>query len=153
MLCIYLFELAFLCQPHNADGVGQSRAKFNKLSKTLSTCLPALFFALTLFFTATLMSGQTNAQSADIEYGQKVEAHLAGRTGPILQYNGKTLIIFEVASDGSLARSSIAKSSGFKALDRLALQQVQSAAPFPPPPTGVVRKFSIYIKGHSQPFR
>ena len=45
-----------------------------------------------------------------------------------------------------LAGLSVARSSGSAALDRAALRVVQRAAPFPAPPAGAQRSFSIKIE-------
>ena len=60
---------------------------------------------------------------------------------------GEAVVAFRVASNGGLASVSIARSSGSSALDQAALRVVQRAAPFPPPPNGARRSFSVQIKG------
>jgi protein TonB len=57
------------------------------------------------------------------------------------------VVAFSVSASGGLAGVSIARSSGSAALDAAALRMVQRAAPFPPPPKGAQRSFSISIKG------
>ncbi|WP_156883657.1 energy transducer TonB family protein, partial [Salipiger mucosus] len=48
---------------------------------------------------------------------------------------------------GGLAGVSIARSSGSRRLDRDAMRVIQRAAPFPPPPSGARRSYSIQIVG------
>ncbi|MEO0634986.1 MAG: TonB family protein [Pseudomonadota bacterium] len=42
---------------------------------------------------------------------------------------------------------SIRRSSGSAELDRAAIQMIQRAAPFPPPPPGAQRSFNMPIRG------
>ena len=57
------------------------------------------------------------------------------------------VVAFRVASNGGLTSVSIARSSGSSALDQAALRVDQRSAPFPPPPNGARRSFSVQIKG------
>jgi len=50
---------------------------------------------------------------------------------------GTVIVRFVLDREGRLANVEIARSSGQFALDRLALQSVRRAAPFPPPPAGL----------------
>ena len=60
---------------------------------------------------------------------------------------GTAVVAFTVASSGRLGGARIASSSGSARLDQAALGMIQSAAPFPPPPPGAQRSFTISIKG------
>lgn len=60
---------------------------------------------------------------------------------------GTAVVAFSISANGGLASASIARSSGSAALDRAALRMIQSAAPFPPPPPGAQRSFSINVEG------
>ncbi|MCQ0091547.1 energy transducer TonB [Roseovarius sp. M141] len=60
---------------------------------------------------------------------------------------GTAVVAFSISGAGGLAGASIARSSGSAALDRAALRMIRSAAPFPPPPPGAQRNFSINIEG------
>ncbi|QBF30451.1 energy transducer TonB [Thalassococcus sp. S3] len=66
---------------------------------------------------------------------------------PNVRSTGAAVIAFSIASNGGLSAASVARSSGSSQLDRAALAVVQRAAPFPPPPTGAKRQFSIRIEG------
>lgn len=69
----------------------------------------------------------------------------AGR--PRVNARGTAVVAFSITSGGGLASVSLARSSGSSALDRAALGVVRSAAPFPQPPSGARRSFSIQIQG------
>ncbi|WP_111734571.1 energy transducer TonB family protein [Roseovarius amoyensis] len=56
-------------------------------------------------------------------------------------------VSFTIAPNGGLAAVGIARSSGSAQLDRVALQQIRRAAPFPPPPAGAQRSFTLRIAG------
>jgi protein TonB len=58
---------------------------------------------------------------------------------------GSVRIRFSVSSSGGLARISIAKSSGSKKIDQAALAHIRRAAPFPAPPKGARRSFTIPV--------
>lgn len=60
---------------------------------------------------------------------------------------GTAVVAFSVAAGGGLAAVSIARSSGSAELDSAAVRMIQSAAPFPPPPPGAQRNFTLNIKG------
>ena len=66
---------------------------------------------------------------------------------PRVRARGTALVAFTIAGNGGLAQLSLARSSGSDALDRAALQLVRRAGPFPPPPQGAQRAFSIGITG------
>ncbi len=60
---------------------------------------------------------------------------------------GTAVVRFQIADSGSLASLSISRSSGSKRLDQVALAQIRTAAPFPPPPFGARRNYTIEIVG------
>ncbi len=66
---------------------------------------------------------------------------------PRVRSRGTATVAFRIAPGGGLASIRIAKSSGSAELDAAALQLVRRAAPFPKPPAGARRSFSIGIKG------
>ena len=53
---------------------------------------------------------------------------------------GNVTIAFIVSPTGALASVRISRSSGNTALDRVAVASVRRAAPFPPPPEGMLAK-------------
>jgi periplasmic protein TonB len=76
-------------------------------------------------------------------YASKVWAALA-RHKPRAGQNGSTTVVFNIGAGGGLDGVTIGTSSGNARIDQLALATVRSAAPFPPPPSGVA-SFSIRI--------
>ncbi|AML51799.1 cell envelope integrity protein TolA [Falsihalocynthiibacter arcticus] len=62
---------------------------------------------------------------------------------------GEALVSFEIASNGGLVSVSLARSSGSEALDRAAVSQIKSAAPFPSPPEGARKRYTVSLKGKS----
>jgi protein TonB len=72
-----------------------------------------------------------------------VRARVAGNKPATSGYRGRAVVAFGVTRSGGLAYARIRRSSGSAALDRLALGAVRGAAPFPPPPPGATRQFSI----------
>ena len=58
---------------------------------------------------------------------------------------GTALVSLRIADNGSLAHVSISRSSGSARLDKIALSQVRAAAPFPRPPAGANRAYSVII--------
>ncbi|MEO9648931.1 MAG: TonB family protein [Roseobacter sp.] len=60
---------------------------------------------------------------------------------------GTATVNFRIASNGGLSALSVSNSSGSSSLDDAALHVIRRASPFPPPPQGARRSFSIQIKG------
>ncbi|WP_113910833.1 energy transducer TonB family protein [Roseovarius dicentrarchi] len=60
---------------------------------------------------------------------------------------GTAVVAFSISGGGGLAGVSIARSSGSAALDKAALRMIRAAAPFPPPPAGAQRSFTLNIEG------
>lgn len=65
---------------------------------------------------------------------------------PRVGSRGTATVRFSIAGNGDLSGLSVARSSGNDRIDSAALQVVQRAAPFSPPPSGARRTFSIEIK-------
>ena len=61
---------------------------------------------------------------------------------------GVAVVRFSIGENGALTSLSIARSSGSAKLDAVALAQLRRAAPFPPPPAGARRSFTVRIKGN-----
>lgn len=59
---------------------------------------------------------------------------------------GSVRIRFSVSSNGRLAGISVARSSGSNKIDQAALAHIRRAAPFPAPPQGARRSFTIPIE-------
>ena len=60
---------------------------------------------------------------------------------------GVAVVTFAIAPNGALARVSVVQSSGSATLDKIAVDAVRRAAPFPPPPVGAKVSFRLSIKG------
>lgn len=58
---------------------------------------------------------------------------------------GRPVVAFAVTQGGGLGGVSLSRSSGHRDLDAEALAMVRRAAPFPPPPVGAPRAFSIGV--------
>ncbi len=69
-------------------------------------------------------------------YASKVWAALA-RHKPRVGMRGSATVVFSISGNGWLRGVQVGRSSGNARIDQLALQTVRSAAPFPPPPSGV----------------
>lgn len=80
-------------------------------------------------------------------YPGRVMARISSVGRPSVRARGTAVIRFSVNSRGGLASAGVARSSGSSALDRAAINVIYNAAPFPRPPAGARRTFSINITG------
>jgi protein TonB len=87
------------------------------------------------------------ANAAASNYPGQVMARIERQRRPRTSSRGSATIAFTVAGNGALASARLAASSGSAQLDQAALELVRRASPFPPPPAGAQRSFSIRIKG------
>ena len=85
--------------------------------------------------------------AAASNYPGLVMRKLSRAPRPRINVRGAAVVAFRVSDGGGLAAVSIARSSGSEALDQAALRVVRRAAPFPAPPSGARRSFSVRIKG------
>lgn len=85
--------------------------------------------------------------AAATNYPGQVMRKISRGTRPRVSARGTAVVSFRLTSEGRLAAISISRSSGSAELDRAAVKLVQRAAPFPPPPSGARRAFSVEIKG------
>ena len=90
---------------------------------------------------------QTAGNAAASNYPGLVMRRLSRAGKPRVNSNGTAVVAFTIAANGGLTSVSLARSSGSSALDQAALQLVRRAGPFPTPPTGARRSFSIQIEG------
>lgn len=79
-------------------------------------------------------------------YRGKVMRKLSRVRRPKTKAKGTAIISFRVSASGGISALSVAHSSGSGALDNAAMGVVRKAAPFPAPPKGAKREFSIDIK-------
>ncbi|MDP2355027.1 MAG: TonB family protein [Beijerinckiaceae bacterium] len=93
------------------------------------------------------IAGQ-NAASIDA-FRAAVAARLARNrpsTDIAAQAQGVVVVSFGVASSGAAEGVRIARSSGHAVLDGAALSSVRRASPFPPPPPGAPRSFTVPMR-------
>jgi len=85
--------------------------------------------------------------AAASNYPGQVMRKISRQRKPRTSARGVAHIAFAIGAGGQLATVRVAKSSGSAELDRLAVQQIRRAGPFPPPPAGARTRFTIAIKG------
>lgn len=85
--------------------------------------------------------------AAASNYPGEIMRKLQRARRPRVGDRGVATVSFRIASNGGLSAVSVARSSGSRDLDNAALQVIRGAAPFPAPPAGAQRSFSIQIKG------
>lgn len=90
---------------------------------------------------------QAAGNAAASNYPGQVMRKLSRAGKPRVDARGTAVVAFSIAANGGLSSVSLARSSGATALDQAALQLVRGAGPFPRPPAGAQRSFSIQIKG------
>ncbi|SNT27602.1 TonB family protein [Tropicimonas sediminicola] len=93
--------------------------------------------------------GRTSRQgnAAASNYPGKVFSRINRVRRSATNARGETVVAFAIGANGALASISIARSSGSPSLDEAALAQVRRAAPFPPPPQGARRAYTVKISG------
>ncbi|WP_299206092.1 TonB family protein [uncultured Tateyamaria sp.] len=91
-------------------------------------------------------AAQTGNAAAS-NYPGEIMRKLQRARRPRVGDRGVATVSFRIASNGGLSAVSVARSSGSRDLDNAALQVIRGAAPFPAPPPGAQRSFSIQIKG------
>ncbi|MBT55940.1 MAG: energy transducer TonB [Mameliella sp.] len=85
--------------------------------------------------------------AAASNYPGLVMRRLSRAGKPNISARGTAVVTFSISSGGGLASVSLAQSSGSSALDRAAVRLVRGAGPFPKPPQGARRSFSVRIQG------
>ena len=89
-------------------------------------------------------AGDSRAAAA---YPSLVNRQIARTRRESSNLRGTAVVSFTVSISGTLAGLGIARSSGNATLDRIALDHIRRAAPFPAPPAGAQRSFSVAIQG------
>lgn len=94
-------------------------------------------------------SGQSTASgnAAVSNYPGLVMRAISRVRKPRVGSRATVTIRFSVSASGGLASVAVARSSGNERLDLAAVQIIRRAAPFPKPPPGASRSFSIPIQG------
>ncbi|PPB80841.1 outer membrane transport energization protein TonB [Albidovulum inexpectatum] len=94
-------------------------------------------------------AGGARAESGNAavsNYPGQVLRKLARMGKPRVRAQGAATIAFSIGVDGRLTSVSLTKSSGSNDLDRAAIRLVRAAEPFPRPPAGAQRSFTIEIR-------
>jgi len=76
----------------------------------------------------------SNDDALRADYARQLWQWIAARRPQGLRLDGEAVVTFRVARDGRLSDIELARSSGSKPLDRLALRTVRLSAPVPAPP-------------------
>jgi len=87
--------------------------------------------------------------AAASNYPGKVMRKISRIRKPRANISGTTVVRFAIADSGALQSARIVQSSGSKRFDQAVLQVVRRAAPFPPPPRGGKRNFSVKFSGQN----
>ncbi|MEZ5986093.1 MAG: TonB family protein [Hyphomonas sp.] len=88
------------------------------------------------------------SNAASTNYAGLVMQHLSKVRRPRASGPGSAFVSFTIGFQGQLEELHIAKSSRSARFDRDALKVVRRATPFPVPPPGVNRSFSVEIEGN-----
>lgn len=95
---------------------------------------------------ATARASAAQAGNAAVSnYPGQVVRQLQRARRPRMSDRGSATVSFRIASNGGLSAISVARSSGSRELDSAAIQFVRRAAPFPAPPPGAQRFFSVPV--------
>lgn len=65
---------------------------------------------------------------------------------PRVRSKGRAQVSFRISASGGLEAARISQSSGSAKLDQAALRIIKKAAPFPKPPAGAQRSYSVFIE-------
>lgn len=97
---------------------------------------------------SSAVSSTSQAGNAAVSnYPGKVMRKISRQRKPRAQGGGTAVIQFAVAGSGALQSATLVQSSGSQRFDRAALEMIRRAAPFPTPPAGARRRFTIRIDG------
>lgn len=97
---------------------------------------------------APAKAAKATAQSqSPAAYQKAVMKKIRGTKKHASPGKGSAVVGFVIASNGGLSLVKIVKSSGSAALDAAAVDHIQRAAPFAPPPAGALSKFSFEFVG------
>lgn len=87
---------------------------------------------------------------ASDNYRGLVRAHLARYQQSLGSSQGAAAVSFTLGSTGAVGSVRLARASGVAAIDQEVQAMVRRASPFPPPPPGAERSFSISINFHQR---
>ena len=99
--------------------------------------------------TGRVSSGKVSKQgnAAADNYPGQVFRKISRARRQTVNVKGACIVSFTIASNGALSAARVSRSSGSAKLDQVALAQIKRAAPFPAPPTGARRTYSVEVKG------
>jgi protein TonB len=87
------------------------------------------------------------ARQAAADYGNVVMRRISRTRRVNIRSRGVAVVSFRVGALGQLTVVQVGQSSGDMELDRIAINHVRRAAPFPAPPAGAQTSFSIQFQG------
>ena len=90
---------------------------------------------------------KVTGNAAASNYPGLVMRRLSRAGKPRVNARGSAFVAFTISANGGLSAVSLSRSSGSSALDQAALRLVRGAGPFPKPPQGARRNFSVKIQG------
>ena len=101
---------------------------------------------------STSPSAGTSGKSQDV--GNKAASNYPGQvlrriqriSRPRVRSKGRAQVSFRISASGGLEAARISRSSGSAKLDQAALRIIKKAAPFPKPPAGAQRSYSVFIE-------
>ena len=93
---------------------------------------------------AALTQAQTRAAS---KWEQRVLGKIQRARRKLPRVRALAVVDFQISPNGTIARIKIYRSSGNADFDRLALDHVRRAAPFPPPPAGARTRLGVEVEG------
>ncbi|GGE27489.1 TonB family protein [Primorskyibacter flagellatus] len=91
-------------------------------------------------------AGKQAGNAAASNYPGLVNRHLARIRKPSMNRRGVVRMSFAIAPSGGLSGVSVARSSGSAQMDQAAATMIRRAAPFPKPPAGAQRSFTVNIE-------
>lgn len=100
-----------------------------------SSALPDFTFAKPMRRHAKVTGGTEDDRYLAVIYGMITQNHALGS---LPDGDWLVSVAFQVDGDGNLVGAGVTRSSGYPQIDLAALQAVERAAPFPPPPSGAM---------------
>lgn len=88
-------------------------------------------------------------RAASASYGRAVLTQITRTRKERVPTRGRAVVAFAISDAGTLASVTVLRSSGSSDLDRVAVDHIRRAAPFPKPPAGAQRQFSFEFVGRS----
>lgn len=96
---------------------------------------------------AAASASKGDGGKAAAAYGSKVLRKISRTRKAKAPTKGRAIVGFAIAANGGLHSVRIVTSSGHSGLDKVALDHIRRAAPFPAPPPGAQREFAFEFLG------